>query len=67
MTEGPLHPVWETLPVEHQRGLLLTLGQMAMRQIRVASTTQQLTIGEIADDNRRASRGRVRENCPPAP
>ena len=67
MTEGPLHPVWETLPAEHQRSLLLALGRMAMRQIRVASTTQQLTIGEIADDHRREPRGCVRENRPPAP
>ena len=38
MSEGLPRPVWETLPAERQHGLVLTLGQMAMRQIRSAST-----------------------------
>src|SRR3954451_17361427 len=51
MTEGSLRPVWETLPIERQRNLLRTLGQMAMRQIRGASVAQQMPIGETADDD----------------
>ena len=36
MSEAWPHPVWETLPGERQHGLVLALGQMAMRQIRSA-------------------------------
>jgi hypothetical protein len=67
MTEASLRPVWETLPIERQRNLLRTLGQMAMRQIRGASVAQQMPIGETADDDRRGSAAagadrRVRED-----
>jgi len=68
MTEGSPRPVWETLPIERQRNLLLTLGQMAMRQIRGASAIAPMPIGETADDDdRRGSPaagacGRVRED-----
>jgi hypothetical protein len=54
MSEGSSYPVWETLPAERQHGLVRTLGQMAMRQIRNPSIAQQ-TIGETADDDRRGS------------
>jgi len=54
MSEGSPYPVWETLPAERQYGLVRTLGQMAMRQIRNPSTAQQ-TIGETADDDRGGS------------
>ena len=49
MSEAWPHPVWETLPGERQHGLVLALGQMAMRQIRSAPTAAQQTIGETAD------------------
>jgi hypothetical protein len=73
MIEGCPRPVWETLPVERQRSLLLTLGRMAMRQIRSPSTpslAQQVPITEITDDDRRGFRatgacGRVREDLSP--
>ncbi len=45
MTEGSPRPVWETLPIGRQHSLLLTLGQMAMRQVRRASTTEQWPTG----------------------
>ena len=50
MTGNSLRPVWETLPIERQRGLLLTLGQMAMRQVRSPPVVRQTPIGETADD-----------------
>jgi hypothetical protein len=52
MSEGLSCPVWETLPAERQHGLVRTLGQMAMRQIREPAAAQQ-TIGEATDDDRR--------------
>jgi hypothetical protein len=55
MSDGSPCPVWETLPAERQHGLVLTLGQMAMRQIRSAPTAAQQTIGEMADDDRQGS------------
>jgi hypothetical protein len=73
MIEGSPRPVWETLPVERQRSLLLTLGRMAMRQIRGASTIAQMAIEETAnDDDKRGSPaasagGRVREDLSAAP
>ena len=48
MNESVSRPVWETLPGECQRGLVRTLGQMAMRQIRSASTAQQTSIGQMS-------------------
>jgi hypothetical protein len=54
MSEGLSCPVWETLPAERQQGLVRTLGQMAMRQIRSPPAAQQ-TIGEATDDDRRRS------------
>jgi hypothetical protein len=50
MSEGSSYPVWETLPAERRHGLVLALGQMAMRQIRNSSTARQ-TVGEIAGDD----------------
>jgi hypothetical protein len=75
MIEGSPHLVWETLPVARRHSLLLTLGQMAMRQIRDApspSTTEQMHIGETADDDRAGSQAAVaqrhgREDLPAAP
>jgi hypothetical protein len=55
MIEGSPRPVWETLPSERQRNLLLTLGRMAMRQIRSTSTpslAQQMPIAETTEDDR---------------
>jgi hypothetical protein len=54
MSEGLSFPVWETLLADRQHGLVRTLGQMAMRQIRNRSTAQQ-TIGETTDEDRRGS------------
>ena len=34
MSDWLSYPVWETVPAERQHGLVRTLGQMAMRQIR---------------------------------
>jgi hypothetical protein len=50
MSEGSSYPVWETLPGERQHGLVRTLGQMAMRQIRAPSSAQQ-ALGETVDDD----------------
>jgi hypothetical protein len=50
MSECVSRLVWETLPGDRQRGLVRTLGQMAMRQIRSASSAQQMSIGGTADD-----------------
>jgi hypothetical protein len=55
MSDWLSRPVWETLPPERQHGLVRTLGQMAIRQIRIASTAHQMTVGEIADDDRTRS------------
>jgi hypothetical protein len=63
MTEGSFRPVWETLPIERQRNLLRTLGQMAMRQIRSAAVAQQTPIGETADDDRRESVAAIAGGC----
>jgi hypothetical protein len=59
-------PVWETLPPERQHGLVRTLGHMAIRQIRSASTAQQVTVGEIANDHAAAAVRAVGENLSPA-
>jgi hypothetical protein len=59
MIEDLPHRLWETLPVARRHSLLLTLGQMAMRQIRNASTTEQMPIGETADDDRAGSHAAV--------
>jgi hypothetical protein len=56
MSDRVSRPVWETLPPDRQLGLVRTLGQMAIRQIRSPSTAQQMTVGEIADDDRTGSR-----------
>ena len=71
MSEAWPHPVWETLPGERQHGLVLALGQMAMRQIRSAPATAQRTIVETSDDDRRglhaaAAWRPVREDLSPA-
>jgi hypothetical protein len=71
MSDWLSRPVWETLAPERQHGLVRTLGQMAMRQIRSASTAHQVTVGEIAQDDRTGSHaaaaGRtVGENLSPA-
>jgi hypothetical protein len=47
MSEWPSRLVWQTLPVERQRGIVVTLGQMAVRQIRRVSSAE-----ERADDGR---------------
>ena len=51
MNDWLSRPVWETLPPERQHGLVRTLGKMAIRQIRGASTAHQATVGEIANDD----------------
>ena len=78
MNESVSRPVWETLPGECQRGLVRTLGQMAMRQIRSASTAQQTSIGQMSIGGRghpmttrgihgAPARRFVREDLSPAP
>ena len=47
MSECVSRLVWETLPGDRQRGLVRTLGQMAMCQIRSASSAQQMSIDDL--------------------
>ena len=54
MTEGSPRPIWETLPMERQRNLLLALGQMAMRQI-LEHRRARCRGGTADDDDRRGS------------
>jgi hypothetical protein len=65
MSEWPPNPVWETLSAERQRGIVVTLGRMAVRQIRGASIAE-----ESADDERgcdaAVGRGPVRADLPAA-
>jgi hypothetical protein len=65
MSEWPPHPVWETLPVERQRGIVVTLGRMAVRRIGSAAIAE-----ESADDERgcdaAVGRGPVRADLPAA-
>ena len=44
MSKWPSRPVWETLPVERQRGIVVTLGQMAVRQIRSSSIAEEAAL-----------------------
>ena len=48
MSEHPPSKVWEMLPPQRQRIILLTLGQMALRRLRGATAAQ-----ETADEGRR--------------
>src|ERR1700733_7342672 len=41
MSESCAPTIWETLPRQRQRGVVLLLGQMALRQIRSASIAQE--------------------------
>ena len=47
MSKRPPPPVWQTLPQERQRGVILTLEQMALRRLRHASLAE-----ETADERR---------------
>jgi hypothetical protein len=41
MSEYPPPPVWQTLPREQRRGVMVMLGQMALRQLRHTSLVEE--------------------------
>src|SRR3954471_813882 len=63
MNEASTFPVWETLPMERRRSVVLLLGRMALRQIRGGPVA-----GETSDDGRGvdAASGRPRIGEDPA-
>src|SRR5690349_9656301 len=74
MSEASPCPVWETLPMERRRSVVLLLGRMALRQIRgvpvagetsdddrgVDAASERPCIGEDPAGASRAARGRLR-------
>jgi len=63
MSEYPPPPVWQTLQRERQRGVVVLLGQMALRQLRHTSLVEETADegGGLCAASRRHRAGKIHQ------